>query len=326
MAGLEFQYIFLLLMVFLGFCILAAAINHLVTKPIIRRRQMNERLKGSKREEEVRSQIFKAYQESRTGLLLSLAQSIAGWSKIENLQRHLLQADIYMNPGLFLCLVGIMGCLGFILGMTTSNSLWAVGSGAALAFLPILYLRWKRGRKTAKFEKQMPDAMELLARSLRAGHTLNSTLELVSQEIPAPLGTEMRITYEEQRLGLSMGQALTRMGERVASRDLRYFVTAVLIQLETGGNLAEILENIGTIIRDRLKLKSKVKGLTAEGRFSAVILVLLPVLTFVALLFLNRPYAMVLLTDPLGVHVLTAACVSVLIGALVMKRMVAIKV
>jgi tight adherence protein B len=326
MAGFEIQYVLLLVLVFVGICVLAAAVNHFLVKPIRWRRQMNERLKGSKREQEVRAQIFKAYQENRSGPILDLIQSMTGWSKIDNLQRHLLQADIYMNPGLFLSIVGIMGCLGFMLGMTLSSSLWALGLGAALAFLPIMYLRWRRRRKTAKIEKQMPDAMELLARSLRAGHTLQGTLELVSQEVPDPLGTEMRITYEEQRLGLSMGQALTRLGERVASRDLRYFVTAVLIQLETGGNLAEILENIGTIIRDRLKLKSKVKGLTAEGRFSAVILVILPVLTFVALLFLNRPYAMVLLTEPLGVNMLTAAGISVVIGAYVMKRMVAIKV
>jgi tight adherence protein B len=253
-------------------------------------------------------------------------QSMAGWSKIENLQRHLYQADIFITPGGYLCLVGLMGSLGFFAGTLIGSLLYGAGIGTFLALLPIMYLRWKKRRKTNKFETQMPDAMELLARSLRAGHTLQSTLELVSNEIPAPLGAEMRITYEEQRLGLSMAQALRRMGERVASRDLRYFVTAVLIQIETGGNLAEILENIGLIIRDRLKLKSKVKGLTAEGRFSAIILALLPVITFMALFFINRPYVMTLLTDPLGIKIFSAAIGSILLGALVMKKMVAIKV
>ena len=105
-----------------------------------------------------------------------------------------------------------------------------------------MVLRWKRNRKTLKIERYMPDAMELLARSLRAGHTLSGTLELVAQEIPAPLGTEMRITYDEQKLGLSMTQAFRRKGQRVASRDATYCVTAVIIQAETVGNLAEILE------------------------------------------------------------------------------------
>jgi len=326
MAGIEIQYVFLLLGVFAGVCLLVVVVNHFLVKPMQLRRQLHQRLKGGKRDLEVRTQIFKAYQETQSGLIMSLAQSFAGWSKIENLQLHLLQADIFINPSMFLCLVGFMGSVGFFAGIMLNNLLWALGVGVSLAMLPIMYLRWKKRRKTAKFEKQMPDAMELLARSLRAGHTLSGTLELLSQEIPAPLGTELRITYEEQRLGLSMDQALRRMRERVASRDLGFFVTAVLIQIETGGNLAEILENIGLIIRDRLKLKSKVKGLTAEGRFSAVILGLLPVLTFVALLFINRPYVMTLLTDPMGIQIFTIAIVSVVMGALVMKRMVAIKV
>jgi tight adherence protein B len=189
-----------------------------------------------------------------------------------------------------------------------------------------MFLRWKRNRKTLKIERYMPDAMELLARSLRAGHTLSGTLELVSQEIPAPLGTEMRITYDEQKLGLSMPQAFRRMGERVASRDLCYCVTAVIIQAETGGNLAEILENIGLIIRDRLKLKGKVQGLTAEGRFSALILSLLPFVTFLALYFANRNYVMTLFQDPLGLKLLTVAIISIGIGIFIMKRMVSIKV
>ncbi len=136
----------------------------------------------------------------------------------------------------------------------------------------------------------------------------------------------MRITYEEQRLGLSISQALRRMSERVASQDLRYFVTAVLIQSETGGNLAEILENIGLLIRERMKLKGKVKALTAEGRFSAYILICLPIVVFMALFFLNRDYIMTLLVNPLGTKILTGAIISVVMGALVMKKMVTIKV
>jgi len=151
-------------------------------------------------------------------------------------------------------------------------------------------------------------------------------LDLVSQEIPGPLGTEMRITFEEQKLGLSMPEAFRRMGERVASQDLRYFVTAVIIQAETGGNLSEILENIGLIIRDRLQLKGKIQGLTAEGRFSALILSLLPLVTFLALYLLNREYVLILFRDPLGVKLLTGALISISCGIFIMKRMVAIKV
>jgi len=320
-------YAFGLAAVFAGAFLLVAAFNHFLIDPIVQRRRLNARLQGNKREQEIRAQIFKAYQETRESLMMGLLQHLVGFGKIENLQRALLQADIYLGVGTFLSLVGILGSAGFVLGQLLAGSfLWAATLATILGAMPILYWRWKKRRKTVLFEKQMPDAMELLARSVRAGHTLAATLELVSQEIPPPLGMEMRITYEEQRLGLSMGQALRRMGERVDSRDLRYFVTAVLIQMETGGNLAEIMENIGFLIRERLKLKGKIKSLTAEGRFSAIILSLLPVVTFIAIYLLNRGYVNAMLQDPLGVKILLIGVTSVLLGALVMKKMVNINV
>jgi tight adherence protein B len=325
-GGLDLMYALGLVAVFVGVCLFIVFINFSVVDPLRKRRQIQQRMRSNKREQEFRSQIFKAYQESQHSPVMTLMRRLTGLGKVENLQRHLLQADIYLSPGVFICIVGILGCIGFILGTNIGIGLWAWAMGAGMGFAPIFVMRWKRRRKTAKFEKHMPEAMELLARSLRAGHTLPSTLELVSQEIPPPLGSEMRITYEEQRLGLSVSQALRRMADRVASQDLRFFVTAVLIQNETGGNLAEILENIGNLIRERLKLKGKIEALTAEGRFSAMVLIALPIVTFLALFFINREYIMTLLVDPTGNKVLTAAIVSVVMGALVMKKMVAIKV
>jgi tight adherence protein B len=304
----------------------AFAFYHVIVEPIRQRRILNKRIRGSKREQEVRAQVFKTYQESADSLVLSLAERLFGWGRVENLQRRLLQADIFLSPNTFITIIIMLAVVGFLLGSMVNSLTWSLGLSLTLGVLPMVFLRWKRRRKTTKIEESMPDAMELLARSLRAGYTLQGTLELVAQEIQKPLGTEMRITYEEQRLGLSLNQAFRRMGERVASQDLRFFVTAVLIQAETGGNLAEILENIGVIIRDRIKLKGKVKGLTAEGRFSALVLTLLPFITFVAFYVINRSYAMTLITDPLGIKLLTIGMVSITIGTLVMKRMVAIKV
>ena len=326
MASLDFWYALGLVLVFVGVCLFATFINFTVVEPYRQRRALNQRIRSNKREQEFRAQIFKAYQESRQSPVMSLVSRLTGLSKAENLQRSLLQADIYLSPGVFLLIVAILGCLGFVFGNYLGAGLWTWVLGFFMGGSPIFIMRWKKKRKTAKFEKHMPEAMELLARSLRAGHTLQGTLELVAQEVPAPLGKEMRITYEEQRLGLSISQALRRMGDRVASQDLRYFVTAVLIQNETGGNLAEILDNIGHLIRERLKLKGKVQSLTAEGRFSALVLICLPILTFLALFVINREYIMTLLVDPMGKKILTAAIVSVSFGALIMKKMVAIKV
>lgn len=325
-ADLEITYLLGLSGVFAGVFSLVSALIYLTLEPAQKRRRLAQRLQGNKRDQEVRVQIFKAYQESKESALIALLERLFGWGRIENLQRLLLQANIYLNPGTFLSLVGILACFGFLMGVSVANFIGGLIFGGVLGILPLGFVRWKQKRKARAFEQAMPDAMDLLARSLRAGHTLGTTMDLVSQEIPPPLGTEFRVTYEEQRLGLSLTQALRRMGDRVASQDLRYFVTAVLIQSETGGNLAEVLENIGAIIRDRLKLKGKIKALTAEGRFSALVLGFLPVLTFLVLLLLNPNYVSMLLTDPLGRKFLAAGVVSILLGALVMKKMVTLKV
>jgi tight adherence protein B len=326
LAGMEFQYALGLVGAFLGLMLLITAMYYGLVEPIRRRRLINQRLRGNKREQEVRAQVFKAFQETKESVVLNLAERYFGWGKVDNLQRQLLQGDIYLAPNTFICIAILLSGVGFLIGWLVRSWTWSLSLSFLLGVLPIMVLRWKRRRKTSKIERYMPDAMELLARSLKAGHTLSGTLDLVSQEIPGPLGTEMRITFEEQKLGLSMPQAFRRMGERVASQDLRYFVTAVIIQSETGGNLSEILENIGLIIRERLKLKGKVKGLTAEGRFSALILSLLPFLTFLALYLLNRSYIMTMFMDPLGPKMLTGALISIGIGIFIMKKMVAIKV
>jgi len=326
LAGMEFQYALGLVGLFLGMILLITGIYYGLVEPIHKRRLLNQRLRGNKREQAVRAQVFKAFQETKESVILNLAERYFGWGKVDNLQRQLLQADIYLAPNTFICIAILLSGLGFLIGWLVGSVVWSLGLSFLLGVLPLMFLKWKRKRKTLKIERYMPDAMELLARSLRAGHTLQGTLDLVSQEVPGPLGIEMRVTFEEQKLGLSMPQAFRRMGERVASQDLRFFVTAVIIQSETGGNLSEILENIGLIIRDRLKLKGKVKGLTAEGRFSALILSLLPFVTFLALYLANREYVMTLFRDPAGPKLLTGALISITIGILIMKRMVAIKV
>ena len=326
LAGMEFHYALGLVGLFLGLILLGSAIYYGLVEPMRQRRLLSQRLRGNKREQEVRAQVFKAFQETRESVVLNLAERYFGWGKADNLQRQLLQADIYLAPNTYICIGILLSASGFLIGWLAGSWISSLGLSLLLGMLPVMFLRWKRRRKTSKIERYMPDAMELLARSLRAGHTLPGTLDLVSQEIPAPLGTEMRITFEEQKLGLSMPQAFRRMGERVASQDLRYFVTAVIIQSETGGNLSEILENIGLIIRDRLQLKGKVKGLTAEGRFSALILSLLPFVTFLALFVMNRKYVMTLFNDPMGPKLITGALISIGIGIFIMKRMVAIKV
>jgi tight adherence protein B len=313
--------------VFIGVCLLFSGLYHMVIGPMVRKRQLESRLKNTGRERLAKIQILKTRAQDEKGVVLAVMEKITGWGKIDNLQRALLQADIFWRPATFISVIGILFCAGFILiWLWRKNLFIGMGTGAVLAFIPVVILRLKRRRKTRLFETQMPEGMELLARSMRAGHALPSAIDLASKEIAPPLGVEMKIVYEEQRLGLGLLQALRRLGERVDSQDLQYFITAVLLQVETGGNLAEILENIGFLIRERLKLKGKIQALTAEGRLSALILTLLPFVIFVAVTILNPKYMNALVDEPVGMKLITGGLISIGFGILWMRKIIQIKV
>ena len=312
--------------VFLGVSLLITGVFQLIIKPLLHRQQIRRRMNKGKNQRLAHVQILKNVQEMEGSLIAAIAKSIGALGKVENLQRSLLQADIYWRPATFLSVAGLSACAGF-LGVFLKWGLYpALGAAVLCGYIPFLLMGLKKSRKTRIIEKQMPEAMELLARSLRAGHALPSCIELAGKEVPNPLGTEMKTVYEEQRLGLSVPAALKRMGERVASQDLQYFVTAVMLQTETGGNLAEVMENIGHLIRERLKLKGKIKALTAEGKLSALILALLPFFMFFALTIMNRKYIDTLFTDPAGIYLIGIGLTNILVGILWMKRVIRLDV
>jgi tight adherence protein B len=320
------EYFFVLSCVFAGTIFFISGLYFSFIRPMVSQHSMSRRLWGENKQRIIQTQLLRAEKDSEKSLLLALVKHMAGWGKVENLQHALYQADIFCPPEVFLSTIGILTCAGYMIGSFFNSFWWRMILPLGLGGLPYLYLRIKQYRKTSRLEKQMPEGMELLSRSLRAGHTLQSSMELASSEIGRPLGVEFKIAFEEQRLGLGLNKALRRMADRVASQDLRFFVTAVLIQSETGGNLAEILDNIGHLIRDRLKLKGKIQGLTAEGRFSALILAMLPVAIFLLLYFINRKYIAMLLDDPLGHKMLMGGILSMILGVMWMKKMIQIKV
>ncbi len=322
-AGIE--YLMGLCGIFVGIFLLLSSVNHLVLQPFMAKREIERRIQQGRREKLARVQILKANEEEKSVLLVILEQ-LAGMGKIENLQRSLLQADIFMSPTNFLGLVSLLGIGGFAALLLAGKWPLGIPVGAALGSVPFLVVKLRKQRKSSQFEKQMPECMELLARSLRAGHALPSSIELCSKEIAPPLGLELKIVYEEQRLGLGVNEALRRMGDRVDCQDLQFFITAVMLQTETGGNLAEILENIGYLIRERLKLKGKIQALTAEGRFSALILACLPFVVFGALTILNRNYIDILFNEPVGFQLIAAGLMSLFMGVLWMRKIVTIKV
>ena len=213
-------------------------------------------------------------------------------------QSQLLKADIFWDPLTFIGLALFLSATGFFIGFLAVKSYFiGIVLACVMALIPYWYLNRKKKRKTLQFEAQFPEAMELLSRSLHAGHTLPSAIELLSGEMAPPLSTEMLIAFEEQRFGIGMADSLVHMVGRVDSPDLKYFVTAVLIQQETGGNLVELVEKIGRIIRARLNFKLKIRALTADGRLSAIILTILPIFLFIVLIIIKPKYEMVLIND-----------------------------
>ncbi len=192
--------------------------------------------------------------------------------------------------------------------------------------LPIFWLLWRRGRRLKAFAVQLPEALEMLARALRSGQSLSAGFNMVAAELGQPLGKEFQRVFEEQNLGLPLEESLDDMTDRMPNLDLRFFATAVILQRQTGGDLAEILDKIGHLIRERFQIWGQIQALTGEGRLSGVVLLALPVVLFFAVYRLNPEYIMVLFTDPLGKKMLGGAIVMQVVGALIIRKIINIKV
>jgi tight adherence protein B len=199
-------------------------------------------------------------------------------------------------------------------------------TGIVFFTVPFVWLLAKRARRLGRFAAQLSDAMELVARALRAGHSLAAGMHVVGEEMPDPIATEFSRVYEEQNLGIALDDSLRNLSERIPNLDLRFFVTSVLIQRQTGGDLSEILDKIGYIIRERYRILGQVQALTAEGRLSGIILIALPFGLFLMMLNIKYDYVEKLWTHPLGIKMSIAALVAQLLGAIVIKKIVNIKV
>jgi tight adherence protein B len=246
---------------------------------------------------------------------------------VTKLQRVLDQASINWNASRVLLNTTGAGLLvGVGLAIAGVSPVGCVGAVAATVVLPILVLLFKRGRRIKKLIEQLPDVFELMGQALRAGHSLASAIQLVSEQMPDPIAGEFALVFHEQNLGIKIEDALLNMADRVDQLDVRFFVTAVLIQRQTGGDLAEVLDKIGKVIRDRIQLFGTVKALTAEGRMSGLVLLLLPVLVFMLSLSVNPGYARMLLDTPTGRIMLGTAICMDLMGMAMIKMIVNIKV
>jgi tight adherence protein B len=197
--------------------------------------------------------------------------------------------------------------------------------GGILLLVPLLWLRSLEQKSLNKFQEQLPEALDLLGRALRSGHALTSGVEMIAEEMADPLGGEFQAVVDEITMGLTLKEALENLCTRVPNPDLRFFTIAILVQKETGGNIAEILDNISRLIRERVKFKRHVSTLTAEGKVSAVILVLLPVVMFIIIYFLNYNYISLLWTDTEGQKLMAGGIVMLILGVMMIRRIIRIE-
>ena len=244
-----------------------------------------------------------------------------------HLKKMLDQADLHITPSRLLMLSGMAGILAALaVSMISFNLLLIILAGLAAATAPFIHVLWTRNKRFNHFLENLPDALELMSRALSAGHGFPEALHMVSTEMPEPIATEFRKTYEEQNLGLSLKLALENLAARIPLLDLRMCITAVMIQRETGGNLAEILEKVAYTIRERFRIMGDLKTLTTSSRMSAWILCGLPVFVALMVTFLNPDYMSVLWRDQRGHYLIAAAMVLQVSGMLVVRKILNIKI
>lgn len=247
--------------------------------------------------------------------------------RLNFLDRKIIKARFPINATTFVVLSLFLACAGTLLGLWfLPQKAVAIVVGLLFLLIPYLILTLSEKRSDVRFSEQLPAALELMARALRSGHALSSAMEMVAEELEEPIKGEFRATVDEMKLGLTLNDALNNMCRRVTSMDLKFFAVSVVIQRETGGNIAEILDRIGNLIRERVQFKKQVDTLTAEGRLSGVILISLPALMFVYIYIVNNEYVSLLWTDQIGIYMLYVCGFMQIAGFYLINRIVKIDI
>ncbi|SEC14034.1 type II secretion system F family protein [Terriglobus roseus] len=260
---------------------------------------------------------------SQTGTFGWAEDLLAGARVFESLRVLTLQAKVTSSVSTLLLTCAVVGAGTLLLAyVVTGNILVAIGAGACLAYLPILRLQIRRNRRVAAFDAVLPDAIELCARSLRAGHSLIGAIGNVADEGPEPVKSEFAEVFRLQNFGLPIRDALTQLMDRMPSADLRVVVTGIMVQKDTGGNLAEIMDHITNLVRDRMRIKGDIRVHTAQGRLTGWILCLLPVILLGVINLVNPGYSSLLFRDPEGQKWLYRALVLMIFGGLIIRHIV----
>lgn len=246
---------------------------------------------------------------------------------LQKIDRILQQSNLNYPLGIFLLTSQALAFFGFFTtSYTMKNTLVSLIAALAAGVLPFFYISFKKKQRIKKFQQQLPEALDLIARSLRAGHAFSGGIQMVAQEFGDPVGSEFGKVLNEINFGVGMKEALINLTERIDCDDLKFFAISVTIQRETGGDLAEILENISHLIRERFKLQNRIRTLSAEGKLSAIILIAIPFFVAFTLSVISPDYIKNLIIDPLGKMLVSLSLFMMFLGIIVMKKIITIKV
>lgn len=290
------------------------------SQEVVRRRM------AAVRKAERRGEVSLGLQLVRDEMLSSVPwfnRVLMQWSWSTKLQEFLAQAGMKTKPGKIILVSAVLAVAGYLVtGQFISRFPVPLFAAVGAALIPLALIAWKRRRRLRTFEENFPQALDLLGRAVRAGHAFTTGLEMIAKESAEPLASEFRTTFEEQNFGLPLRDALLNMAERVPLIDVRFFVTSLLIQKETGGNLAEILDGLARVIRDRFRIYRDVRVRTAQGRLTAAILIGLPPFMMSVLSILNPHYIGILFTDRVGPEVLAVAASLQVIGSAIIWKII----
>ncbi len=244
-------------------------------------------------------------------------------SRVEPVRRTLELSGLKVNVGVVVLAMAVCGAVAYLLVGRLVGVAWLGLMAALLAmWIPWWYVRWAAKTRMEKFEEQFPEAVDHVSRALRAGHALTTGLSMVADEAPQPVAGEFRRLYDMQNFGMPLQEAMREFANRIPILDAKFFVTAVLTQRESGGNLAEVLDNLSSVIRDRFKVKRQVRVITAHARISALVLVCLPPCLAVTIMIINPGHLSAMFSDPLGHYMIGGAIVLQVLGTLVIRRLV----
>lgn len=284
-----------------------------------RRLQRMARLGGKDLPDELRAEITR---ESSPADLF-----FARLPLTRDLDRDLDRAGLKLTVSAFVAWVaGTALVLALLLALRTASAWGALLGGVAVPLVARVYLNVRIARRTDRFTEQFPEVLTMIARSLRAGHSFPTAVQLVGQEFPPPIGELFKTAYDQQLLGLRITDGLVNLNERIESLDLRFFTTVICINAETGGNLSEVLDKLSATIRERLRIRRQVKVYTAQGRMSGYVLGALPVVAFVVFNVLNPDYESALIKEPFGLCVLAVAALLQVVGVLVIRNIIRIRI